>query len=346
MRIIDFLSQSPNNFIFQSRTNHTNWGGACSLIYGILILFIMVIYIIDYSLSDTYEIEYSFFDGFISSDSAKNSLLKNDSDYWPNLYFSFEIYGSDNKPLNDSYILLIDSKKVERNFTWIKINISNFDIAVLVKCEDIMCYAKNITEEYYYIIMRHSYFVLDHQNKSLPIYMENKYYIQRRFDFSHIYWKNIEFEWNVIKYKKDKGISLLIDKIQKKSDEYVGGYLNYYNSYYIYSNGSATYFDCSDEYRLLASIENKGFGDRIVVYKRNKKQIFDLIASIGALCSTFFTIFSTVFNYYSKNFDNYKILGKILNSPKEPIKKIELSSNFNIEEEKDNKIKDLIKKIH
>ena len=42
--------------------------------------------------------------------------------------------------------------------------------------------------------------------------------------------------------------------------------------------------------------------------------------------------------------DNYKILGKILNSPKEPIKKIELSSNFNIEEEKDNKIKDLDKK--
>ena len=170
MRIIDFLSQSPNNFIFQSRTNHTNWGGACSLIYGILILFIMVIYIIYYSLSDTYEIEYSFFDGFISSDSAKNSLLKNDSDYWPNLYFSFEIYDSNDKPLNDNYILLIDSKKVERNFTWIKINISNFDIAVFVKCEDIMCYAKNITEEYYYIIMRHSYFVLDHQNESRPIY--------------------------------------------------------------------------------------------------------------------------------------------------------------------------------
>ena len=144
------------------------------------------------------------------------------------------------------------------------------------------------------------------------LYMENKYYIQRRFDFSHIYWKNIEFEWNVIKYKKDKGISLLIDKIQKKSDEYVGGYLNYYNSYYIYSNVSASFLDWPDVYRLLANIKNRGFGDRIVVYKRNKKQIFDLIASIGALCSTFFTIFSKIFNYYSKNFDNYKIIEKLL----------------------------------
>ena len=35
------------------------------------------------------------------------------------------------------------------------------------------------------------------------------------------------------------------------------------------------------------------------------------------------------FYFYEKNFDNYKLLEKILNKSKEPIKEIELSSGFN-----------------
>jgi hypothetical protein len=35
------------------------------------------------------------------------------------------------------------------------------------------------------------------------------------------------------------------------------------------------------------------------------------------------------FYFYQKNFDNYKLLEKILNKSKEPIKEIELSSGFN-----------------
>ena len=55
------------------------------------------------------------------------------------------------------------------------------------------------------------------------------------------------------------------------------------------------------------------------------------MANIGALFSTIKFFFSLVFDFYSKNFDNYKILGKILSSSsKEPIKKIELSSNLNL----------------
>ena len=45
--------------------------------------------------------------------------------------------------------------------------------------------------------------------------------------------------------------------------------------------------------------------------------------------STIKFVFDLVFNYYSKNFDNYIILGNILNVSNEPIRKIELSSDFN-----------------
>ena len=45
--------------------------------------------------------------------------------------------------------------------------------------------------------------------------------------------------------------------------------------------------------------------------------------------STIKFVFDQVFNYYSKNFDNYIILINILNVTNEPIRKIELSSDFN-----------------
>ena len=42
MRKIDFLSQSPNGFIFQKESNKTTFGGALSAIYLILIFFIFL----------------------------------------------------------------------------------------------------------------------------------------------------------------------------------------------------------------------------------------------------------------------------------------------------------------
>ena len=224
MRAIDFLSESPPIFIFKDKANHTNWGGIFSLIYFILIIFIIIFYIIDFSLSDTYEIEYAFFDNFMTADSSKSSLIDIDEEYFPNLNFSFEIYDVKVIPLNDSFIL-IDGKnnQIKRNYTWIRRNISALNIGVFMKCEGSQCWTQNNTEEYYYIGMRHSGFILDHQNGSKPIYIDNKKYIQRYFKFSLNHAKIFELNWDIIKYKKDKGISLLIEKLQNKKDEYIGG---------------------------------------------------------------------------------------------------------------------------
>jgi len=43
MRKLDFISKSPNFYIFKGSANKTNLGGVLSLVYIIIIVFIMVI---------------------------------------------------------------------------------------------------------------------------------------------------------------------------------------------------------------------------------------------------------------------------------------------------------------
>ena len=158
MRAIDFLSESPPIFIFKDKANHTNWGGIFSLVYFILIIFIIIFYIIDFTLSDTYEIEYTFFDNFMTADSSKSSLIDIDEEYFPNLDFSFEIYDDKMRPLNDSFILIDgrNDKPIQRNYTWIRINVSALHITVFMKCEgDQQCKSGSYTEENYYQMMNH-----------------------------------------------------------------------------------------------------------------------------------------------------------------------------------------------
>ena len=68
--------------------------------------------------------------------------------------------------------------------------------------------------------------------------------------------------------------------------------------------------------------------DEYLLYKRKKVQILDVLAKIGALFSTIRTIFVVFFSFYSRNFNNYKVVGRILEYPKKPIKKIELTTKF------------------
>ena len=56
MRKIDFLSQSPNNFIFQKESNKTTFGGALSALYLLAIFSILGYYYITYMFSLDYEI--------------------------------------------------------------------------------------------------------------------------------------------------------------------------------------------------------------------------------------------------------------------------------------------------
>jgi len=50
-----------------------------------------------------------------------------------------------------------------------------------------------------------------------------------------------------------------------------------------------------------------------VEYKRKRISVLDVISKIGALFSTIRVFFFYSLIYYSKNFDNYKVIEKILN---------------------------------
>ena len=59
MHSLDFLSQSPKNFIYQKETNKTNFWGLLFLFYIIIMFFISLAYLLDYFMNDNYIIEYS-----------------------------------------------------------------------------------------------------------------------------------------------------------------------------------------------------------------------------------------------------------------------------------------------
>jgi len=70
-------------------------------------------------------------------------------------------------------------------------------------------------------------------------------------------------------------------------------------------------------------------------YSRKKIEITDVLATIGALASTLNFVFSLIYKFYSKNFDNYKIIQNILqpnniNNINRKFKSLELNNIINI----------------
>ena len=74
MNALDFLSNSPNIFIFQKETNKTNFGGVLFLIYIIIMIFISLVYILDYALKDKFEIESYIFNNKTYDESEKRKI--------------------------------------------------------------------------------------------------------------------------------------------------------------------------------------------------------------------------------------------------------------------------------
>ena len=85
MRIIDFLSDSPKTFIFKKSSNKTTFGGFLTLIYGLIILIMAIVYYIDYHIKDKYIISYN------QNKEGIDVEKKNDPRYNPTLKFKFDV---------------------------------------------------------------------------------------------------------------------------------------------------------------------------------------------------------------------------------------------------------------
>ena len=68
--------------------------------------------------------------------------------------------------------------------------------------------------------------------------------------------------------------------------------------------------------KVLSIIQIQNNFEQYTEYIRKKNDILDLIANIGSLFSTFFSIFVFIFKFYSKNIDNYQIIEKLISNAK------------------------------
>ena len=91
MQNFDFLSTSPNIFIFRKETNKTIFGGILFLIYIIIMILISLLYILDYTLNEKYSIEYSSVYNYTRVDS-EIKLMDSDTELNPYLDINISIY--------------------------------------------------------------------------------------------------------------------------------------------------------------------------------------------------------------------------------------------------------------
>ena len=316
MNCLDFLSIPPNFYIFQEKKNKTNFGGVLFLLYIIIMLFFVLAYILDYAFNPKYEIESSSI--FVNVNEISNPPpdpeidieIKIKHDDFKNLSKSLFImdgisenhYGT----YNDSRELIFHIKRKASELKYLK-----------------LFYRANKTfyeEEFERPVFDHIEFatkelIIDNYGP-IPLKTTNNYnYDSEIYIVSSSWYFTCYFNWISIIYKEKQGLSRLFNNLLNFNPIYTSGYVNELNSKnYDYVNQPYLLRTCKDTWPeaclLLGNFIQ--LESEYLAYGRKKITFIDILAKIGALFSTFNFIFSFINKYYSLNFDNYKIIQKLL----------------------------------
>ena len=328
MNCLDFLSGSPKLFIFQKEANKTNFGGVLFLIYILIMILISTFYLINYIINDKYIFEgtsinnvtdyYSYVD--MNNDIELNPFL--------NYTIKIEFMYIDNFAVYDNHNYHYFQNMEEYNFRY-RANQINLDIYYLCGEDENCTSFKTMNDQYGILSIQYPYFNINHFDNPPVQFDEEKYvYIVNPLSLPQFGFYQWEFEWEVIKYKDHKSF---FDIFTNRKIEYTFGHLKDSRPYKEYLWPYEKVKIDEKHYALkILNIRNFNYHSEYILYKRKKIELLDVIANIGALFATIKYFFSLLFHFYSKNFDNYKIIEKILKNPKEPIKKIELSSKMNM----------------
>ena len=293
---LDFLSSSPNNFIFKETANKTTCGVICSLLYIIGLIAFSVYCFVKYYKQDRYFVEYSHY---------LHDLNHQISDLNKSISFIYEIKYLDN---NDKWLLapnnfiLLDDftlKEIPRNVSLSK-NISYFKFLVVYNCSDGKCeieeYFKNrmIAVE---LIFQTEVLSFQKEDPIVPVQFHEKMEMTTYDSRGFIY--NLE---EIICTDKgffgDKNKSIINIKYREQN-------LNPINKA-VPSKENAVYRIFGNIYFLI----NKYNWSH---YKRTEKSIletFSYICSIGLVGLNIVT--KMIFLFYSRFFDNYKIVQHLL----------------------------------
>ena len=366
MHRLDFLSGAPKTFIFEKSSNKTNLGGVFTLIYLIIVLIIFLAYIVDYEVNPKYEAQFSS-EHFFNNDEEYMINKRKNKKLNPELSFSF---GLDSETINESEFIIIQGFKND-SYRFLEFGeeyksfASDFNFLFGYICKNISCLPPQ--DEYqnslnlYRFILHYSGYEINHQNEISPLeqkWIPSSYYVspfEDKYTFFYNHWKNII-------YKEEKGLLGTFQNLLGNDNDYYGG--EFINSF-IYTPDKSEKIKKMEEranIKILALVDCSvfGFENYIDNYSRTKKSIWTSFANICSLSLTIYNGFIFVFcGFYSNNFDNYKIIEKILsksnnnkinnkkNINSNDIKMIELSDDLdkknnliekNINETNDNNI--------
>ena len=343
MDFLDFLSEPPNLFIFQKKTNQNFVGGILFLIYILVMILISLVYILNYALNEKYTYEaLTFYNNIINS--KEKEEMDKDDELNPYLNFSINLnndnigfYDNSNKENITPIAMEKTYDEVRKKYIYnFSKKVSDINIMIYFLCgEDENCelIKDNKTNNCGSFTIKYPYHFIDHE-KDPPVNESTFWTLNQPIikNNDKVYLRTSTYEWEIIKYKDQKS---LFDIFTKRKSEYIFGKINSTES-------TSTEFEFDDP-KVFHYLNGTGYAiflysirfinkqDEYIYYKRTKVSFLDVIASIGALFSTVKFFFSLLFSFYSKNFDNYKILENILTPPKKPIKPIvELSTEIKL----------------
>ena len=246
--------------------------------------------------------------------------MLNDIRYNPYLTFYFDLMDILGKSLPEDFLILNGTggqfiprkEKINKRVTDI------IDLKILYKCNDTInisasdeCIPPTLLVNFN---VNYTLFNLDHQNSTSPLYiMKDKLlgYTLRLIPDETLF---ITETWEIVKYNPEAGLTKLwnnLNGIDIEQQKYIG--IRYMNSYFKnYKLNSLVKLN-ETVFRLIGGFEYFIDFNHNDEYTRTKKSFLDLISSVFSLCLgvfNFLTVFLT--GFYSNNFDNYKIVEKIL----------------------------------
>ena len=339
---LDFFSEPPQLSYCKKETNKTFFGGILFFVYIAVMILISVVYIIDFFVNDKYDIKYSL----IKNTEIDSSKMNEDIELNPNINMTIEIYKMSNPmggKLSDKFVIIDEKIGLINGGEIFKRRVNETQLVLAYECVDFNCTLdENDYDPLGYLLeLKYSGYKLDHQSTKIPLDVnEDKYFTERYPFFFNNPLINI-LKWEVIKYAEERGILGLLDKITGKKSEFTSGFISSSESYTIDHPIVGYIFGKVYKYLCIIPIVNEHY--QYTEYKRVKKSFLDVLANIGALFSTLFSVFIFVYKYCSKNYDNYYLVDQILSSKKirsleTQIKKtkkkkdIELASNILNEE--------------
>ena len=319
LKKFDFLNSLPQLYFLEKKTNKTLFGGILFIIYFLLMLTISIFYILDYCLNDKYDIRYSLYKHY----SNEKDLETHNNEVFRNFNFTFSFLkvtrNLKREELNSNFIL-IDSKfnEIGREET-VNLTSNNKLLYVIYTCSG-NCTPDDTKDDMLYLMdINYPGYKIDHQNDKIPLETNmNDAKFKTTLFFNYNIMNVFEINFEILKYKEEKGLLGLFDNWMNKKNEYICVEIES-----VSKTDSQTLLDIEEEreggkfiMKILCVIRFDNDKHQIEEYVRKRRSPLNVLANIGSLFSTFFTMFSFIFKFYSEKNNNYTIIKKLLSSPR------------------------------